>query len=149
MRRVVMIVLLAGAVSVASPAGALTDTRTRGDVCGNRCPDRSFETFSAQTFKGSTRPSLSHQAVKFYFKREGTTGWRRFGSKDPEGTSPAFKSLEESHGRAHAHIRNDHTWRLEFSAYKEGRWVLMAKFERQDGYAASSVRRHVTVHFSD
>jgi hypothetical protein len=140
------ILATAGLLAIATPAGALFDTKTNGYICTNHCPDYSFGTFSAQTFKGATRPSRSDQTVNFYYRREGTNEWHRFGREDPEGTSPAFKSLD---GHAHAHIKNDNRWRFEFSAYKEGRWVLMAKFVRQDGYAASSVRRHVTVHYSE
>jgi hypothetical protein len=142
----VLTVLIVGLIGVSGPAGALVDTRTRGHICTNHCPDNSFGTFSAQTFKGSTRPSKSDQIVNFYYKREGTNEWHRFGREDPSGTSPAFKSLD---GHAHAHMKYDHRWRFEFSAYKEGRWVLMARFIRQDGYAASAVRKHVTVHYSE
>ena len=148
MRTKLLVVFVVGLIGIGNVASAAIDTETTGDVCGNGCPDHSFGTFSAQTYKGATRPSEGDQIIKFYFKRKGTSKWHRFGRKDPNGTSPAFKSIE-GHGLGHAHIKDDGTWRFRFSAYQEGRWVLMAKFHRQDGYAASAVRRHVVVHSSE
>ena len=41
-------------LSFAAPALSLTDTTTRGRICGHECPQRRLETFSGYVFKGRT-----------------------------------------------------------------------------------------------
>lgn len=48
--------------------------------------------------------------------------------------NPAFLSLNAN--RRYAKIRS-HRWRLTFAPYKAGRWILKAKFLKENGYANS------------
>jgi hypothetical protein len=145
MKKTLLAAFLVAAV-LAGVAFAATQTTTRGRICGHECPTRSLEAYGGYTFEGSTRPSERGQRVEFYFKKAGTNDWRRFGHADPSGTSPAFKSLEDSRNAA---INRDHEWSLTFAPYQPGRWVLKALFLRQGANARSNVRIPVTVRSSD
>lgn len=130
----------------APPAPSLTDTTTRGRICGHKCPQRRVETFGGYVFKGRTNPSKRGQVVRFYFRKKGKSEWHQFGKYNTSGTNPAFRSLNVN--RRYAKVRS-HRWRLVFAPYKPGRWVLKAKFLRQNGYTSSSVRRRVRVIYSE
>jgi hypothetical protein len=132
--------------SFASPALSLTDTTTRGKICGHECPQRRLETFSAYVFKGRTKPSKRNQVVRFYFRKKGKSEWHQFGGYKTSGVNPAFRSLIAK--RRYAKIRS-HRWRLTFAPYKPGRWLLKAKFLKQNGLASSSVRKRVRVVYSE
>ena len=133
-------------LSFAAPALSLTDTTTRGKVCGHECPQSRLETFGGYVFKGRTKPSRRGQVVRFYFHKKGKSEWHQFGNYNTSGINPAFRSHNAN--RRYAKVRSQR-WRLRFGPYKPGRWVLKAKFLRQDGYASSSVRKHVRVVFSE
>ena len=126
------------------PALALTKTTTWGKVCGHRCPQRRLETFGGYIFKGTTKPSRQGQIVRFAYKRPWEKRWHRFGRRRSQ---KAFERL--TWGKPIARVNAYHRWRIFFAPYRTGRWVLRAKFIRQDGYASSSVKRRVRVIYSD
>jgi hypothetical protein len=132
--------------ALAAPALSLTDTTTRGRVCGHKCPQRRLETFGGYVFKGRTKPSKRGQVVRFYFRRKGKSEWHQFGKYSTTGVNPAFRSLNAN--RRYAKIRS-HRWRVTFAPYRAGRWILKAKFLKQNGYASSSVRKRVRVVYSE
>ncbi|MGH2701548.1 MAG: hypothetical protein ACRDJ2_07200 [Actinomycetota bacterium] len=137
-------VVLAGIVIaslLAVPAQALTKTNTKGDVS-----DKDMEQFGGYTFKGSTRPSRRGQVVVFHFRRVGTNNWRGFKTGPADGRN-AFFILD--HNRPRDLIKN-HRWKVFLTpGVRPGRWVLRAKFLRQDGLASSNVKRWVRVRGSD
>ncbi len=143
MKRAVAIALVVGvtAALLGGSAQAITKTNTKGDVS-----DRKMEQFGGYTFKGSTRPSRRGQVVVFHFKRAGTNHWRKFKTGPADGRN-AFFILD--HERPRDRIRN-HRWRVFFTpGARPGRWVLRARFLRQDGFASSNVKRWVRVRRSD
>jgi hypothetical protein len=132
--------------SFAAPALSLTDTTTEGKICGHLCPQKRLETFGGYVFKGRTKPSKRGQIVRFYFHKKGKSEWHQFGKYKTSGIYPAFRSHNVN--RRYAKVRSQR-WSLRFGPYKPGRWVLKAKFFRQNGYASSSVIKHVRVVFSE
>ena len=141
-----MTLAVALCLSLTAPALSLTDTSTKGRICGHKCPQRRLETFGGYTFKGRTNPSKRGQVVRFYFHKKGKSRWHQFGKYKTSGINPAFRSLNVN--RRYSRIRF-HRWGLKFAPYKPGRWVLKAKFLRQNGYASSSVVKHVRVEYSE
>jgi hypothetical protein len=109
------------------PEPALIRTTTSGDVS-----DRSMEQYGGYTFKGKTKPSKRGQKVVFHYKRPNANKWRRFKVGLADGRNAFF------------------LWKIWFTpGVKLGKWLLRAKFLRQDVYKASSVVRRVKVRASD
>ncbi len=141
-----MLVLLALMFPLVADAG-LRETTTRGRVCRNEpCH---VETFSGgYFFRGTTRPSREGQIVAFSYKRRGSTNWHRFGDK---GSNKVFISVD---GTPFDRINDDHRWREHFdingfTGYPHRRWILRAKFERQDGFASSAEWVRVRAAYGD
>ena len=139
----VSVILLLSSV----PAKAAIDTTTLGKVCGHLCPQRHLSTFGGYVFKGGTWPSQAGQTIRFDYRKRGRQSWNRFGRYNPTGTRKAFRILRK--GPPTDRLNRDHRFRIWFSPYKTGRWVVRARFVQQDGYAASSRRVRVRVTYSD
>lgn len=140
-----LIAVLVGITFLPGAASAgLTETNTRGRVCRNEpCH---IETFSGgYFFKGKTRPSEQGQKVKFFYKRRGRP-WRVFGDPD---SNKVFVSTD---GTPYDRINDEHKWREHFDingGFPHRRWILKAKFLRQEGYASSSEWVRVRVAYGD
>ena len=143
-KRLIAVMVFGVVVAGLAPASALTKTRTWGKVCGHRCPQRRLETFGGYVFKGTTKPSRWGQIVRFAYKRPWETRWHTFGRRRSQ---KAFKHLTP--GKPIARVNAYHRWRIFFSPYRTGRWVVRARFIRQDGYASSSVKRWIRVFYGD
>jgi hypothetical protein len=141
--RLLFVGLVATSICLAPlPAWGGTETTTTG-----RVNDRTMEQFGGYTFKGKTRPSREGHLVVFHFKRRGTNNWRRFKVGPADGRN-AFFVLD--HERPRDRINGRHRWRTFFTpGAKPGRWVLRAKFIRQDGFGSSAVKQRVRVRLSD
>jgi hypothetical protein len=109
-----------------------------------------METFSGgEAFKGATRPSEKGQKVTFEYRRRGSTRWRRLGTRS--GGGKAFYSTD---GTSFARVRSNGRWREHidingYRGYPQRRWVLRAKFLRQDGYRKSDVSVRVLAGYGD
>jgi hypothetical protein len=142
MKRLLVGVIAASVSLAALPAWAVTETTTRG-----RVNDRTMEQFGAYTFKGTTRPSDKGHIVDFHFRPVGTERWRPFKVGPADGRN-AFFVLD--HNRPRDRINSRHRWKILFTpGARPGRWVLRARFIRQDGLARSAVKRWVRVRGSD
>lgn len=134
--RITVVLGMCSAILFANAAVALTPTRTNGLICQDEpCH---IETFSGgYIFRGITRPSQRGQKVVFEYKRAGSSTWHRFGQ---EGSGKVFISPD---GTTSDLINSDHEWREHFdingfTGYPHRRWVLRARFLRQDGYGGSA-----------
>ena len=150
MKRISMIGLAVIALSIVPPAmaGGLTKTETNGRICHNEpCH---IETFSGgYFFRGNTRPSQRGQTIKFFYKRVGRQIWHQFGR--PGSERKVFISVD---GTPSDRINRRHKWREHFdingfTGFPHRRWILKAKFIRQDGMKASSEWVRVRAAYGD
>jgi hypothetical protein len=127
---------------------AARKTKTTGKIC--RDEPCYLETFSGgDVFKGRTRPSDKGQKVVFEYRRRGSTKWHRLGTRS--GGGKAFYSAD---GTSFTKLRSNGRWREHidingFRGYPQRRWVLRAKFLRQDGYRKSDVTVRVLAGYGD
>lgn len=132
--------------TVGAQAGELIETNTNARICRNE-PCR-VETFSGGYYvKGGTHPSKTGQKVKFEYKRRGSENWHRFGR-----TEESTRTFVSTDGTAFDRLNDGSRFREHFDiqgGFPHRRWVIRARFQRQDGYKASADRVPVRIAFGD
>jgi hypothetical protein len=149
--RAVVIVVACVVASTGSPSSSVpvaAKTKTTGKIC--RDEPCYIETFSGgDVFKGRTRPSEKGQKVVFEYRRRGSATWHRLGTRS--GGGKAFYCTD---GTSSTKLRSNGRWREHidingFRGYPKRRWVLRAKFLRQDSYRKSDVSVRVLAGYGD
>lgn len=114
-------------------------TETRGKVVaeGQIRAQQRLESVGSYEFRGRTEPSREGQRVIFAYRRLRGDEWRRFHTD-----GHAFSTRRD---RPIDRISRNDRWRIDFVPYRTGRFVLRARFPRQDGFGRSATREHVEV----